>query len=307
MRTDRTTLCADCAVRFPAADLCPRCGGTDLFDLTRPKARREAWHAVQHPRHHRASPTWGERLASAYIKYGIFLVTVAGTLLGWRTGRTWVTAFVFGIGAFWTALALFFVGGGITYFLALLARILFALAKGAVSEVTDRTSFAPRRHIVAIDDQEGLAAPDVHEVRGRVRVLESVRSPLHRRECVAWRVVGDGPVGDVDDARAVPFDVVTDDGEVIRIEPAPASVAIEPESAPQQATPDRELSKFLEMRGVYPERGPVHLAEAVLEDGARVAAEGSLEGEDIGGAKASSRPTRVLRERPGAPLVIRRI
>lgn len=304
MRTDRTTLCAHCAVRFPSADRCPRCGGTELFELTRPRARRRALRAIRRPRSRRTPRHWPQRLVSLYLRYGIVLLTAVGALLGWRLGGTWITSFIFGLAAFWIALALFFVGGALLYLLGSMGR----LASGAVragARLASPAARRTRRRILTIDDQELLASPEVRELRGRVRQTgTTLRSPLGQVDCVAWRLVGSGPVGDVDDARAVAFDVVGEDGSVVRVEPSPATLAVEVEGPPSEVEPPAALADFLAERGVYPERGPVRLAEAVLEEGARVVVEGNLE---AGAAPDGSQPAPVMRERPGAPLVIRRV
>ncbi|MFW5926114.1 MAG: hypothetical protein ACOCV4_08095 [Myxococcota bacterium] len=304
MRTDRTTLCAHCAVRFPSADRCPRCGGTDLFDLTRPRARRRALQAVRRPRPLREPRRWSQRIVSLYLRYGIVLLTAIGALLGWRLGGTWTSSFIFGLAAFWVALALFFIGGAVLYVLGSMGR----LASGALRAGARWASPAARRdrrRILTIDDQELLASPGVHELRGRVRRTgTTLRSPLGQVDCVGWRLVGSGPVGDVDDARAVAFDVVGEDGSVVRVEPSPATLAVEVDAPPSEIELSAALADFLAERGVYPDRGPVRLAEALLEDGARVVVEGSLEAR---AGPDGSQPASVMREHPGAPLVIRRV
>ncbi|MFW6050100.1 MAG: hypothetical protein ACODAU_02930 [Myxococcota bacterium] len=305
MRTDRTTLCAHCAVRFPAAGRCPRCGGSDLFDLTRAKARRLALRAVDRPSRPPPATPWWSRAPSLYLRYGVALLTAAGALAGGWFGETWIAVFVLGLAAFWVALALFFVGSGLLYLGAAAVRLLFALARIAARRMALRGR-NPARRILTIDDQEVLRSPHVRELRGRVRAGSPLRSPLEGLPCVAWRVAGEGPVGDVDDALAAPFELVTDDGRTIRVLPSPATVAVELDARPRPVKPSPELARFLQERGVYPERGPVTLAEAVLKDGDRVVVEGAFETAPAPSG-SSDGAAGVMREHPGAPLVVRRV
>ncbi len=70
--------------------------------------------------------------------------------------------------------------------------------------------------------------------------------------------------------------------------------------------PDAGLLTFLAEHGIFPERGPVHLAEAVLRDGEWVVVEGAQDRERESDGYRSARDVECLREEPGAPLRIRR-
>jgi hypothetical protein len=147
-------------------------------------------------------------------------------------------------------------------------------------------------------------------VAGVVRAAQPFTSPLSHRACVATRLVGEGPLGPVDDVCAIAFDVVTEEGERIRVSPARASVDLEVVDTPRPVRADRALLAFLTERGVFPRKGAVVLAEALLVEGERVVVEGYL-GEprtDPGGARRyrEEATIRELSARGGVPLVIRR-
>lgn len=306
MRTNRTSLCASCAARLPATDHCPRCGGHDLFDLQRASARRKALAALRRQRLGRAEPIrLGETLSAWYIKYGLVLLTALGAYVGWRwADGSVLTAFVVGLATLWGAVAAFFVAAGAYSLVALVMRAVIGSVLWAVRRMDpERRSGIP--WLIASDEQELLPEHGLSELRGTVRVLEPLTSPVQQTPCAAFRLVGHGPLGEIDDAGATPFELETEDGERVRVEPDPAWVALEVEERAQPVQLDDRLRRFLEQRGLFPERGEVRVAEAVLRDGDPVVVEGALETSRGRGAASTGR-VKVLREREGAPLVLRR-
>lgn len=307
MRTDRTSLCTDCAVRFPAADRCPRCEGTAVFDLSRASARRKALRTLKKGVD-RFSPerlSVGELLTTIYVKYGILLLTLVAAWFGYRLGGTIVAAFLYGVLALWGAVAAFFVLAGVFYALSLIVRLLW-LILGSVLRLLrpPRARVIPR--ILAIDDQELLPETGGSEVRGHVRARETIPSPLGHAACVAFRVVGEGPLGEVDDAGGTSFDVVMDDGRTVLVELGDASIALEVDASPRTVRPDAKLRAYLDERGIFPERGPVRLAEALLHDGEAVVVVGARAAIEEADGYRGSKSIAVMKERAGTPLVIRR-
>jgi hypothetical protein len=81
----------------------------------------------------------------------------------------------------------------------------------------------------------------------------------------------------VDEAGAGELHLETDDGRAVRVDARRAQIRIAPPPAPYPVVrPDAALTRLLDERALSPSRGPVRLAERVLQDGARVRARGVL-------------------------------
>ena len=144
-------------------------------------------------------------------------------------------------------------------------------------------------------------------VEGVVRVTRPCRAPLSGRACAAFRVVGAGPTGPIDDAGVGAFEVLTSDRGVVSVDTSAATVALPVFGPPTPiaAPPPAELREFLAVRGAMPERGVVRLAEAVLSDGDRARVTGTAE-QLAARLEYRDGYVPVLRERPGSPLIIER-
>lgn len=241
---------------------------------------------------------------SAWLRWGVpGAVTVAFLIGSWLTGSM-LTGAVLAIAALWVLLALVFIVIGIVQIAALLAWPFRALATMLASRPTVRPRSLPR--VLPIDDRALLAESELVEVRGIVRVKQPVASPLGHKPAAAWRVVGDAPLGEIDDAGATRFEVVDGEGQAIEIDPAHAYVALEVDEAPRMVRPDAPLEQYLVERGLAPDGASLRLAETVLADGDPVVVEGAIEVVNEPDGYRDARPKSRMRERPGAPLLIRR-
>jgi hypothetical protein len=287
-------------VRFAAQERCPRCSGQTLFDLRDRKARRDALRALK------VAGASGsiriDRIGAGYIRYVIPAVAGLVFLYGAIT-QSVLAALIMTFIAVWALLAGLLMFVGAAYLLWLVWRFVVV----AVRLLLPGTRKAPaHRRIITTDEHEVGPGAELVEARGAVRVKSPVPSPLRHRPCAAFRLIGQGPLGDIDDAGGVPFEVVLDGGQRVQVDPTHASIAIEVDEEAAVVRPDQELARFLERRGVFPDRGPVRVAEAVLRDGDRVVVEGACDLLTEADSYRVARPIPVFRERPGAPLVIRR-
>ncbi|MBI2894493.1 MAG: hypothetical protein HYY06_13155 [Deltaproteobacteria bacterium] len=142
-------------------------------------------------------------------------------------------------------------------------------------------------------------------VCGAVRALSTAPSPLSGAECVAFRLVGSGPSGHVDDSGMGSFEVVVDGSETIAVESGSAVVDV-PAGRPAQVQDlPAALAEFLEHRGVLLSPGPISVAEGLVRDGDHVEIEG-IATADVrpDGYRGVARRT-LLRGNPEAPLIIR--
>lgn len=253
MRTDATRFCPRCLRRFGGGDRCPGCDAIPL-GLETASARRRALALLARGPLRRPSlgPDWPLTLTQLWFRRGLLPLAVLGGVAG-AVGRAgWVIGFG---AAFALQLAL----------LALLVASYFSYVwlRGLLGDALPRPSTA---RLELLPPGERRSATEA-SVRGRVLGPSSLRSPLEHRPCVAYRLVGAGPVGAVDDADACAFDLELDDGEVVHVEAPPCSVDIDVQAPPRTVRPSPELTLFLERRGVFPERGPLELAEATLREG----------------------------------------
>ncbi len=307
MRTDRTTICAACALRLPSGASCPRCGGTDLYDMTRPRARSAALAALRRwarPAGLRRLGDGLERLVLGYLRYGVgtvcALAAVVGLLLEGSLGAA-LTAAVLALGV----QVMVFGTGALLFGLCNLLWTVFGWLVSAVRGASGEKARHGRFRLLPGDPPE-LPAVRTERVRGRVRVAEPVPSPLGHEPCAAFRLVGEGPFGPVDDAGGTTFEVAGEEGGA-RVVLGSGAVEVDVPETPRIVRPDRDLERFLAERGLYPDRGPVRLAESVLRDGDLVEVEGQAEEVTAVDGYRDARRVRVFRDKPGAPLVIRKI
>lgn len=241
-----------------------------------------------------------DRLAIGYLRYVVPPGVLVAFLYGWFA-HTLVSGAVLAFFALWLLLLLLVVIVGLAYLLVTSGRVVTAVGRALVRPPAPR---APRR---LEPDGDGGVSPPSEVARGVIRLLAPASSPLSHTPCAVFRIVGEGPLGPIDDGGGVAFEVVAEDGEVFRVDPHPACVELDVADAPAPVIrPDDDLARFLTRRGVFPERGPVRLREAVLMDGDPVSILGVVEPLREEDGYRESRTVRLIRERPGAPLVIRR-
>lgn len=300
VRTDRTTLCATCAVRLPKSDHCPTCDGALLFDLTRERSRQDALIALGKRAAEEEKHTWIGKVSSFYLRYVMTAVALLVFFEGFRHSDNAIAAFLLAMGALWVQLSLGF---------AIYAVI--HLGDTAAKHLGARLGHrrrAPERlpRIGTRDDRDARATTEVGTIRGRVRVTTSMKSPLSHVPVAAFRLVGEGPLGSIDDAGGTSFEVVPESGAAARVDLDHGAVDLVVDDTPRVVRPDAGLKRFLAERGVFPDLGAIRLAEAVLRDGDEVVVEGPFEEVSGSDGYRGARTRKVFRERDGAPLVVRR-
>lgn len=239
MRTDRTLVCAPCRLRFArAAERCPTCGAEGL-DLRDPGACARAVTLLEAAPRRRSEPMralragWRvagaggqwlfRRLFERPVDKRLSRVFLVPAVLG---GVAQFAAFLkLGIGA---AVILGLLGMVSTLmfavmFAATLYAMLFALVYLPIATLLAVLRGLELLVLRVIGRPSGpvplqlapLPPPRVDErVRGRVRCAAPTRSP-GGVVCVAWRVVGQGPSGPIDDAGGVGFELDGADGAVL--------------------------------------------------------------------------------------------
>jgi hypothetical protein len=108
--------------------------------------------------------------------------------------------------------------------------------------------------------------PGGTSVAGTIAAERSIEAPLSGRRCVAFRLTGAAGADRVDDSDAVPFTVITAEGERVRVLSPPARVRLATEPFPVDAAARARLRPFLEARGLGAD-GPLRLAEGCLAEG----------------------------------------
>jgi hypothetical protein len=305
MRTDQTTLCTRCAVRFAPAKRCPRCGGARLHDLRHARDRKAALPLLRAVAGHRAE--WLaeaiERVLIAYVRWGFALLTGVAFVVGLIEVSSVNGAIVVACLAAGAQILVVVALVGVVSAISVLVRVFAAIARPL-----GRSRSAPpeRRQVLPLPAPVAAATTDRERFVGRVRCRSPLVSPVGHERCAAFRVVGDAPGGAIDDAGLAPFELVDDDGEVCVVSEAAGTVLLDPESPARTVRPDDALRAFLDERGAYCELGAVRLAEAVLREGDRVIIDGVADATQRADGYRDSRIVHVLRDMPGAPLVIRR-
>ena len=110
-------------------------------------------------------------------------------------------------------------------------------------------------------------------VVGRVVADATLEAGISGRRCVAFRLTGRAGGDRVDDARAVPFTVVTDDGVRVRVLARPARVQVATRATEADADAPARLRLFLDARGLDPR--DVRLEEGIVAAGDRVRVSGA--------------------------------
>lgn len=144
-------------------------------------------------------------------------------------------------------------------------------------------------------------------VAGVVRAARGVkllRSPLHDRVCVAYRISGASADMPIDDARGRPFDVHLDDGERVRVDATVATIDLVMNELDERMPLPPGRAVFLKHRGVEA-LDTARVTESTLEIGARVVVIGAAREDVIASGYRETRMSRTIFDAPGAPLLIR--
>ncbi len=276
MRTDQTSLCVPCRVRFAASDRCPRCGG-EALDLTSPEARERARALLREVP--RRAPAWVRRLVPspgcvlAAVLTVIVLATFAGMGFGSLLGGWAVMAAFFVVPTVATIVWVLLLGRAWDRLMPRLAELRGEPAAEGLMILPAGARPPTPLPAIALHAMELEAPPDRKIVEGRLRVTAPVHSPLTGLEHAAFRVVGSHGGAAIDDAAIGAFTIESDDGVVTRVTGGAGSVALEtPAPAPVAWT--AELASFLEPRTLADAGEEVRTAEGALRDGDRVVVEG---------------------------------
>jgi len=305
MRTDQTMLCTRCAVRFPPAKRCPRCGDSRLHDLRRAHDRKTALPLLRAVASSRAD--WlaeaVERALVAYVRWGFALITAVAFVVGGLETSSMSGGFLVAMLAAIAQIVVVVALVGISSVISVLARVFAAITRPLGRSGPARPV---RRQVLPLPAPVAAATTERKRFHGRVRCSSPLISPVGHERCVAFRIVGDAPGGVIDDAGMTPFEVVREDESVCVIAESVGTIAIEPDSAARTVRPDDALRAFLDERGAYSELGAVRLAEAIVREGDHIIVDGVADDTLRADGYRDSRVVRVLRDVPGAPLVIRR-
>ena len=222
---------------------CPQCQGT-LHDLTRASDRRSAIRLF--------TPSLARRPGLAWVRERLPKLLVSG---GFVTAAVFVAVTDAMTGAFW----------------ALLLAAAWVFSASPHRPRTDTRTTRPKmlppraaRKIALLPEGRPPDGPVV--VRGTVRVLEPITSPLAGTPCAAWRVVGSSSKEMIDDAQATTFDVIGDSAGTVRVDLGTALVLVETRKVP--GVPDEATRAWLAERVIDVEHAS--LEEGVLVDGDRV-------------------------------------
>jgi hypothetical protein len=258
MVPDRARACPTCALRVRER-ACPECGAPTLDLRDRTTRRVVAQQLAAQPGTAPPEGVVGDVVA-AYLRWGVPLLSLVGA----------------GVLTYLHGVAAAFLGMLMVFFGQVVMVPLVAGGVAVVSHVALGRRGRPARALRIHDEREPTLDRYV-ELVGVVRALRPVSSPLSHAPCVAYRLVGETSSGAVDEAGAGELHLETDDGRAVRVDARRAQIRIAPPPAPYPVVrPDAALTRLLDERALSPSRGPVRLAERVLQDGARVRARGVL-------------------------------
>ncbi len=150
-------------------------------------------------------------------------------------------------------------------------------------------------------------SPEARRLRGRVRLLAPVSAPLSGVQVAAFRLTGDAWGGPVDDAGGGVIDVVPDDGGTpIRVDLSAATIALDVEETAGAVPATDTLARFLEERWLYPGRGTVHVAEALLDDGDPIELDAIVIAENTAEGYRQTRTVQVAEDHADTGTIVRR-
>ena len=134
-----------------------------------------------------------------------------------------------------------------------------------------------------------------------------MRSPIHQKECVAWRLVGRSSSGTIDDAALSAFALDGDPSGSAQIEPGAAAIEIQPGKPVRPAALGPETRTFLRSRLIDPDDASLVLVEAIIVEGDNVVLHAALEREVAGSSEVGYRTAdraRVVAGKATVPLYL---
>jgi hypothetical protein len=284
VRTNQTTLCPRCALRFWPTSRCPRCKKLGVIDLRDPAARKRCADGI-----HR-EPWWYRAMPVSGLAYGI-TVLLCGPAAGLAIGLSLEglvgadLATLLGLGT-----------GGATWALAHEAwkRLDFREAQSRPVRPFGSPPLSPHASRAALS--------------GVVRIGSAVPSALTRTPCAVFRLRAVASGTELDDGGGADFALELEGGERVTVEiDGGATVDLTTVWVDVDASALAPGSlRYLAERGLELGAVPTAWEEAVLCDGDRAEVHGTIEQRPVPEGYRGSRTTRVLRETAGSPLVIRR-
>ncbi len=306
VRTDQTSLCAACRLRFARAAQCPACGRIAI-DLRDAGERARAVEALRRSAQRRTWRRWvlpPPGCLLTLVLAVILVSTFAGALMvgQWLGGPAAVFALIL---------------------LPVSAPVLWVLVFGSAWDRAAAGLAAARAneppHGAGVDPAYEAGGPPValrspevarsgrarSSVEGRVRLRAPVQAPCSGDACAAYRVVGRHGRSSIDDAGLGAFDVEVDGVVVAHVEAGEGTVDLGAARRATMTMTDR-LAKLLRDRTLAPRDASLALGESVLRDGDRVWVEGAERERTSPEGYRGTRAVRVLRDRRGSPLVVRK-
>lgn len=264
-RTDATHVCIACRARFWPVRRCPLC-------------RESRWlvDLAREPEGFRRLPPPSASVPS---------VLLAATSMSAGVGALFAVS-----SGWWLGLEL--LGGG-------------ALVSGVAAAIASRPpppTKADRAYQVVAGPPALSPRTTLEGVVRRAERVKALAGPVSDAHCVAYVLVGTSSEMPIADARARPFDLELDTGARVRIEAEIATIDLSVVGPPQPLLPGR--AEMLRERGVL-DLASARVIEAVIREGDRLIVSGALDEEHLADGYRATRPVRRLRDRPGAPLLIR--
>jgi hypothetical protein len=169
---------------------------------------------------------------------------------------------------------------------------------------------APRTQRIGLAIHSPLPAPrapTARRIRGRVRLVAPVIAPLSGERVAAFRLLGNAFGGEVDDSGGGVIEVDPDDGGApIRIDLSAATIALDVDDSDDAVTPSEELRHFLTERWLYPDAGPVRVAEASLVDGDPIELDAVVSAEATPEGYRQTKVAQVAEDRADTGAIVRR-
>jgi hypothetical protein len=297
MRDDQTALCVRCGLRQEQTERCLRCGRATR-DLRDPEHRavnlavwRERFVASRSRALYRSAPSAKSSLVGFVSAGGL----VGAGMMCFGVAELVIEIIVFAVSLFLVALAI-----GLAWH-RLSPRTLVGAKDRPLLDA--QVELLAKKRAAALELRTPPMPVDATDtVEGRVVATRLETPPFGDKAGVAWRVVGDGPGGRIDEGRVIEFDLETDGGELVRVDVAGSALAALDAAEPHAVELSKEQAEYLDARGLQSALGPVELGITVLAPGDRAIVAGRFEER---AAADGYRGTRLARWLTGRPIVVR--